>query len=163
MGSKPKTASKLETDVAAALAEFEKKYPETKGKAYLTSGNRTIEEQLQIILDPKYEKNYSNIKERFKSKYNIKTLPARENLTKEQVKWWHDEIEKQAGKPKGFAHVGGHAQDISVKNLTDKEKQNLSLFLNSKNLKVYNENYSKSKVTFGVPLNQANLFHITRK
>ncbi|WP_299439549.1 hypothetical protein [uncultured Rhodospira sp.] len=149
--------------MAAALDEFEKKYPITKGKAYLTSGNRTIEEQLQIILDPKYEKNYPNIKGRFKSKYKLKTLPKRGELTKEQVEWWNSEIAKQAGKPNGFAHVGGYAQDISVKNLTDEEKQKLTLMLNSKGFRVYNEHYSKSKVTFGVPIGQANLFHLTRK
>ena len=53
-------------DVKAALDEFEKENPKLKGLAYLTSGDRTVEEQLVIILDPKRKDNYLNIKERFK-------------------------------------------------------------------------------------------------
>ena len=53
-------------ETKAALEEFEKNNTGLKGQAYLTSGNRTVDEQLEIILDPKRKDNYINIKERFR-------------------------------------------------------------------------------------------------
>jgi hypothetical protein len=163
MGKGTTKTSALAQNLAAILTEFETKYPGAVGKAYLTSGNRTIEEQLEIILDPKNKKNYPNIKNRFLSAFKISTLPTRKNLTPAQVKWWHQEIGKQAGIPGGFAHVGGKAQDISVKNLSDNEKQNFAILLNQKGYKILYEHYSSAGTKFGVPLSQANLFHVTKK
>ena len=67
-------------DVKAALADFEKDNPKLAGKAYLTSGDRSVAEQIEIILDPKREDNYLHIKERFKSKCKLKAPPARADL-----------------------------------------------------------------------------------
>ena len=59
-------------DVKAALADFEKDNPKLAGKAYLTSGDRSVAEQIEIILDPKREDNYLHIKERFKSNASLR-------------------------------------------------------------------------------------------
>ncbi len=148
-------------DTKAALEQFEKDNPTLKGKAYLTSGNRTVDEQLDIILDPKRKDNYLNIKERFKKKYDLKELPKRADLTEEQVKWWKDEIELQAGKSPGFPHVGGKAQDVSVKNLDKDGKGKLKKALEAKKLKVLMEKVTGTDSQYGVSLDQANVFHVT--
>src|SRR4029079_8209415 len=102
----------IASEAKALVAEFEKENPDYKGKAYLTSGDRTWEEQLDIILDPKRKSNYLNIKKRFLKEFDLKELPDdRSDLDKDQLAWWKKEIMAQAGKPDGFAHVGGKAQD----------------------------------------------------
>jgi hypothetical protein len=113
-------------EVKSAIEEFEKDNPTLKGKAYLTSGDRSVEEQIDIILDPKREDNYLNIKERFKSQYKLSALPLRRDLTAAQVAWWEAEVKKQAGKSPGFPHVGDfavlcsnrHHTNIAVKSQT---------------------------------------------
>lgn len=149
-------------DTKAALEAFEKDNPDRKGEAYLTSGSRTVDEQLEIILDPKRKDNYLNIKERFKKAYKLDALPARGDLTEEQVKWWRDEIELQAGKSPGFPHVGGHAQDVSVKNLDKDGKEKLKKALEAKSLKVLMEKVTGTDSQYGVSLEQANVFHVTK-
>ena len=70
----------------------------------LTSGSRTWEDQLDIILQPKRKDSYKNIKSRFLKKFSLRDLPEkRKELSKEQLTWWRTEINKQAGKPTGTA------------------------------------------------------------
>src|SRR5262245_23588713 len=137
-------------DTKIAVEDFEKDNPALKGKAYLTSGNRTVEEQLDIILDPKRKDNYLNIKERFKKKYKLKELPKRSDLNEKQTKWWKHEIELQAGKSPGFPHVGGHAQDVSVKNLDKDGKDKLKKKLEAKKLKILMEKVTGTDSQYGV-------------
>jgi hypothetical protein len=149
-------------DMKTALEEFEKDNPKLKGKAYLTSGNRTVDEQLDIILDPKRKDNYLNIKERFKKAYKLKELPKRADLTADQVKWWKDEIQLQAGKSPGFPHVGGYAQDDSVKNLDKDGKDKLKKTIEAKKLKILMEKVTGTESEYGVSLENANVFHVTK-
>ena len=100
----------IASDVKALVAEFEKENPAYKGKACLTSGDRSWEEQLDIILDPKRKNNYPNIKKSFLKEFELKDLADdRSDLEKDQLAWWKKAILAQAGKPDGFAHVGGKA------------------------------------------------------
>ena len=156
----------IDADAKAAIAEFEKANPALKGKAYLSKGggSRTWEEQLDIILDPKRKKNYLNIKGRFLKKFSLKTLPAkRSDLSKDQLAWWKTEIMKQAGKPDGFAHVGGKAQDVSVKNLKDDGKTKLKEIIEKKGLNVLLEKVTATSSEYGVSLGAANVFHVYKK
>lgn len=148
-------------DVKAALKKFEEANTGTAGKAYLTSGDRTVAEQIEIILDPKRKDNYLNIKQRFKSKYELKALPARNELTDEQVKWWETEVQAQAGKSDGFAHIGGYAQDVSVKNLSNDEKIALKKTLEDAKLSVLMEKVTGTDSEYGVSSESANVFHVT--
>jgi len=107
----------VKSEVQAVKKKFEKTNRKYIGKAYLTSGSRTWKEQLEIIINPKRKKNYINIKSRFKKKYKLKVIPTSAKMTAKQLAWWQTEIGKQAGKSPGFPHVGGKAQDVSVKNL----------------------------------------------
>jgi len=149
-------------DAKKAVQAFEEENPKLKGKAVLTSGSRTWEEQLDIILDPKRKKNYPNIKKRFLQEFkDLKELPSkRKELTKEQLDWWEKEINKQAGKPDGFAHVGGNAQDISVASLDDEGKKALEAKLTDAKLKVYYEYVTSTDSEYGVSLSKANVFHV---
>lgn len=149
-------------DVKAAVDEFESENPKLKGQAYLTSGNRSVEEQLEIILDPKRKDNYLNIKERFKQKFKLDDLPARKDLSDEQVKWWQKEIELQAGKSPGFPHVGGYAQDVSVKNLDKEGKNALKKKIESKSMSILMEKVTGTESEYGVSLENANVFHVTK-
>lgn len=150
-------------DVKAALDEFEKENPKLVGKAYLTSGDRTVDEQIDIVFDPKREDNYINIKQRFKSKYKLDKLPARGVLTEEQSKWWQTEVKAQAGKSPGFPHVGGLAQDVSVKNLSKDERSKLHKKIESKKLSILMEKVTGTESQYGVSIDDATVFHVTAK
>jgi hypothetical protein len=151
----------VKDDAKAALDSFEKENPTLVGKAYLTSGDRTVDEQIEIILDPKREDNYLNCKERFKSKFKLKTLPERGALTAEQLTWWQAEVKAQAGKSPGFPHVGGYAQDISVKNLTNDQKIKLKKKLEDNKLSILMEKVTGDTSQYGVSSENATVFHVT--
>ncbi len=151
----------IKDDVSAALKTFEEQNPDAKGKAYLTSGSRTWHEQLDIILQPKRAKNYTNIKGRFLKKFKKQKLPAkRDDMSEAELTWWQTEINAQAGKVPGFAHVGGFAQDVSVKNLTTEQKKALKKVLSDKNVKVLPERVLATTSQFkNVTIEKANVFH----
>lgn len=149
----------IESDVKGLVADFEKENPTYKGKAVLTSGDRTWEEQLDIILDPKRKNNYPNIKKRFLAKFKLEELPAkRSDLEKDQLAWWKTEIMAQAGKPDGFAHVGGKAQDVSVKGLDKDGRSKLKEKLETK-VKVLMEKVTGTESEYGVSIDAATVFH----
>lgn len=145
----------------SALNDFEKENPKLVGKAYLTSGDRSISEQIEIILDPKRKDNYVHIKERFKSKYKLEKLPDYGALTEEQSQWWEENVKLQAGKSPGFPHVGGHAQDVSVKNLTKDDKIKLKKKFEQNKLKILMEKVTGSTSEYGVSVDAATVFHVT--
>jgi hypothetical protein len=149
-------------DAKKAVKAFEEANPKMKGKATLTSGSRTWEEQLDIILDPKRKENYKNIKANFLKQFkDVKELPAkRKDLTKEQLTWWEDEIMKQAGKSPGFPHVGGKAQDIVVGGFKLDEKKALVEKLEEAKLKILYEYVTKNESEYNVSLSKANVFHV---
>ena len=149
----------IEADVKALVADFEKENPDYKGKAYLTSGDRSWQEQLDILLDPKRKNNYPNIKKSFLDKFKLKVLPAkRADLDKAQLDWWQKAIMAQAGKPDGFAHVGGKAQDVSVKNLDKDGRLKLKQKIESK-LKILLEKVTDTDSVYGVTIDAATVFH----
>lgn len=146
--------------VKKLVLEFENENPKLKGKAYLTSGSRTWQEQLDIILEPKRKENYLNIKKRFMTKYKLKALPKkRADLTKDQLAWWKAGIMKQAGRSPGFPHVGGKAQDVSVKNLELEDKKKLKTKIKTK-YKILLEKVTGTTSKYGVPISSANVFHV---
>jgi len=149
----------IASDVKALVAEFETENPDYKGKAYLTSGDRTWEEQLDIILDPKRKNNYPNIKKRFLKDCGLDELPAkRADLDAAELAWWKKEIMAQAGKPTGFAHVGGKAQDVSVKNLDKDGRTKLKTKLETK-VNVLMEKVTGTESVYGVTIDAATVFH----
>jgi hypothetical protein len=149
----------ITSEVRRLVAEFEKDNPTYKGKARLTSGDRTWEEQLDIILDPKRKNNYPNIKRSFLAKFKLKDLPTKAaDLEKDQLAWWKAAILAQAGKPKGFAHVGGKAQDVSVKNLDREGRSKLKDKLETK-VNVLMEKVTGTESVYGVSLDAATVFH----
>jgi len=152
----------IKEKVKAALKTFEKENPKLKNKAYCTSGSRSWENQLDIIINPKRKKNYLPIKKRFLKKFStLKNLPeTRKGMTKEQLEWWKAEIMKQAGKSPGFPHVGGKAQDVSVKKLTLEGKKALKKILEDAKLKILLEYVTGDDSDYGVKINKANVFHI---
>ena len=121
-----------------------------------------VKDQLDIILNPKRKKNYPNIKKRFLAKFKEhKVLPSkRKDLAKDQLAWWKTNIMAQAGKPKGFAHIGGNAQDISVKNLDTSGKTELKKKLEKAKFKIFMEFVTSSTSIYGVDIKKANVFHV---
>jgi hypothetical protein len=149
----------IASDVKSLVTDFEKDNPAYKGKAILTSGDRSWEEQLNIILDPKRKNNYLNIKKRFLDKFKLKELPAkRADLEKDQLDWWKKEIMAQAGKPDGFAHVGGKAQDVEIKNLDKDGRTKLKAKLETK-VKILMEKVTATESEYGVSMDAATVFH----
>lgn len=152
----------IETEVRKLIVEFEKQQPALRGKVYLTSGNRTWQEQLDIILAPDQQLNYPNIKREFKTAFGYETLPITQaELNKTELQWWEREIMLQAGISPGFPHVGGMAQDISVKNLTITERKMLKAKLEPY-FGILLEKISGTKSIYGVDIAEANLFHLYR-
>ena len=150
----------IKDDVKKAIETFETENPKMKGKAYLTSGNRKWEDQLDIILQPKRAKNYLNIKANYKKKFSVKELPKkRSDMDKDQLAWWKKEIMKQAGKSPGFPHVGGKAQDVSVKALGTSDKQSLQKIMKAAKIKILFEKVSGSTSDYSVAIGKANVFH----
>lgn len=149
----------IASDVKSLVTDFEKENPDYKGKAYLTSGDRSWEEQLDIILDPKRKNNYPNIKKRFLKEFELEELPAkRADLESDQLAWWKKEIMAQAGKPDGFAHVGGKAQDVSVKNLDKDGRTKLKAKLETK-VDILMEKVTGDDSVYGVAIEAATVFH----
>ncbi len=150
----------ITVEVKSLLSEFEEENPDLKGKAYLTSADRTWQEQLDIILDVKRKKNYPGIKKRFLEKFELEELPLRRgDLTREQLGWWETEIMKQAGLSNGFPHVGGKAQDVSVRNLDLKAKQKLQEKIETK-FSILMEKVTGDDSEYGVSITAANVFHV---
>lgn len=156
--------STVHEKLVQALIEFESSYPDYKGKAYLTDadgypttgdGSRTWQQQMVIILER--PTSYPNISKRFKAKFKIQ-LPAKsEDMTSEMLSWWEKEIMAQAGKPTGFAHVGGRAQDVSVKYLDLTGKKLLAKCIQSFGLGIIYE--ISDPPEYFVTIERANLFH----
>ena len=153
----------LQDSARNALKEFEADNPEAAGKARVTSLSRTPEKQTDIIVSR--EKSYPGINSRFKKEFSVNALPKYKDLTPSQLKWFVGEVMKQAGKSPGFAHVGGKALDISVRDLSTAQKQSLLDRITSGGgmgvlfEKVHGDN-AKYK---GVSLEDANVFHIYQK
>ena len=138
-----------------ALSQFERDNPQYAGKAYLTGGNgeRTWQRQMEFILER--PNSYPNISKRFTNKFGLQ-LPARaSDMTSEMLNWWEREIMAQAGRPDGFAHVGGKAQDISVRNLDSNGKSLLEQYIRSNNMGIIYE----TPPTYYVSLESATVFH----
>ncbi len=151
---------KIATEVKNFIFEFEKRYPDLSGKIYLTSGDRTWQEQLDIILASAQQANYPNIKHSFKVAFGYAKLPKTSSeLNRIELQWWQREIMQQAGVSPGFPHVGGMAQDISVKLLTLAERQKLKIELEP-HFGILLEKISETKSVYGVELSEANLFHL---
>lgn len=151
----------IKTEVKTALGTFEKNNATYKGKAYLTSGSRTWRNQLEIIINPKRRNNYLNIKSRFKRKFGIAAIPnPSSRMTAAQLAWWQTEIGKQAGKSPGFPHVGGKAQDVSVKNLDLAGKRLLKAALEAAGLSILLEKVTGTTSKYGVTIDKANVFHV---
>jgi hypothetical protein len=70
---------------------------------------------------------------------------------------------KQAGKPNGFAHVGGKAQDVSLRNLGADERKKLREALENAGYGVLNEYVTSSASDYGVDINDATVFHVFKK
>jgi hypothetical protein len=152
----------IKQDVDKALEAFEEANPKLKGKVRITDMDRTWQQQLVYVLERAEE--YPNITSRFEQKFpeTEDKWPTKPNqLTAEQLTWWKTEILKQAGKPKGFAHVGGNAVDLSVRNLNNEGKQLLKTELNGVGVKILMEYVNGRNSKYGVSIARANVFHCT--
>jgi hypothetical protein len=103
-----------ESAVNAVLKEFYDENPGNDAKgARITDSDRTWQEQLDFILQR--PQSYPNITNRFCKDFKLDKPPAKQgDLDAKQLKWWDTEINKQAGVPGGFMHVGGKAVDVGV-------------------------------------------------
>ena len=142
--------------VTYALSMFEHDYPEHAGKARLTGGNgeRTWQRQMEFILER--PDKYANISRRFTQTFNVQLPTAASTMTDEMLIWWEREIMAQAGKPNGFAHIGGKAQDISVRNLGLKEKLLLETYIKNQGMGIIYEIPPKE---YYVSIDRATVFH----
>jgi hypothetical protein len=107
----------------SAVAQFESSYPDYRGKVSLTggTGERTWEQQMEFCLTRPTQ--YPNICRRFTTIFGVELPSPSSKMTEEMRAWWQREIMAQAGRPDGFAHIGGKAQDVWVADLDNQGKQ----------------------------------------
>lgn len=79
------------------------------------------------------------------------------------MKWWESNVLEQAGKSPGFPHVGGLAQDISVKNLLTDDKIKLKKIIEFKKMSILMEKVTGTESDYGVSIDAATVFHVTAK
>ena len=152
----------ITSQVATVVAAFQKENPKA-GKVELTGADRTVEEELDFILDPGRKGQYPVILKAFTSKFKVKELPSKKEMTPEQKKWCEKYIKDEAGKPPPnghYAHVGGRAQDVSVKTLKKDDRQKLRDMLEKAGFEVTNEAISNKKSTYYVTIDAATVFHV---
>ena len=127
----------------------------------ITSQDRSWQDQLRIILDPRFSNSYTNIKNNFRSYAGLSSLPSYSEVSanRDWMNWWERSIMEQAGRPNGFPHVGGRAVDVSVRSLNIQQKQNFAQILRNKGVDVIFEYYGGSSSEFRVSIERANLFH----
>jgi hypothetical protein len=133
--------------VELALSQFNREYPEYAAKASITNTNRLWQDQMRIILSR--PDSYPNISRHFAKEFGL-SLPTSQSMTSEMLKWWETEINKQAGRADGFAHVGGKAVDVSVKNLDSTGTQLLAGVLQNNGLRILYEENETYKNTYFV-------------
>jgi hypothetical protein len=153
----------IKSDVDKALEAFEEANPSLKGKVRITDMERTWEEQLVYCLErPKaYPESTRNFIKAFpETKDDWPDEPRQ--LTPEQRSWWKNNILKQAGKSPGFAHVGGSAVDLRVRDLNNEGKQLLKKELDDVGVKILMEKVNGSNSQYNVSISQANVFHCTK-
>jgi hypothetical protein len=127
----------------------------------ITSEDRSWQDQLRIILDPRFSSSYTNIKNNFRSYAGLSSLPTYSEVSANRgwMDWWERNILAQAGRPDGFPHVGGRAVDVSVRSLTTQQKQAFAQILRNKGIEVIFEYYGGNSSEFHVSIERANLFH----
>jgi hypothetical protein len=154
----------ITSQVDAVVKAFRKENPKT-GKVELTGADRSIEAELDSILDPGRKEQYPVILKAFTSKFKVKELPSKKEMTPEQKKWCEKFIKDEAGKPPPnghYAHVRGRAQDVSVKNLKKDERQKLRNMLEKAGFHVTNEKISNKKSTYYVTIDSTTVFHVVK-
>jgi hypothetical protein len=154
----------ITSQVAAVVKAFQKENPKA-GRVALTGADRSIETELDFILDPSRKGQYPVILKAFTSKFKLKELPSKKEMTPEQRKWCEKFIKDEAGKPPPnghYAHVGGRAQDVSVKNLKTDERKKLRDALKQAGFDVTNEKISSKKSTYYVDIDSATVFHVVK-
>jgi hypothetical protein len=127
----------------------------------ITSESRSWQEQLRIILNPRYSGSYTESKNNFLSYTGLSSLPTYSEVSanRDWMNWWEGNITAQAGRPNGFPHVGGRAVDVSVRSLNTRQKQDFAQILRNKGVEVIFEYYGGSSSEFNVSIERANLFH----
>ena len=138
--------AQVRSKVDAALAQFAREYPEYAGKAYVSSEDRTWQRQMEIILER--PQSYKNISGRFTERFGVSLPAPASSMTSEMRAWWEREIMAQAGLPNGFAHVGGKAVDVSVKNVDSKGTQLLAGILQRNGLRILYEQGAKYESSY---------------
>ena len=155
--------AQVESIVNDAISEF-KAYGDPSVQSVeinITSQERSWEDQLMIILDPRFSDSYTNIKNRFLSYAVLTSLPSYTEVSEnwDWMNWWESNIMDQAGQPNGFPHVGGRAVDVSVWSLNTQQKENFARILENKGVNIIFEYYGGSSSDFHVSIESANLFH----
>ncbi|GHT90319.1 hypothetical protein FACS1894137_19700 [Spirochaetia bacterium] len=128
--------AQVSAKVNAALSQFESEYPEYAGKAYTTSNERTWQRQLEIILE---RPNSYPATTAFKTRFKKDPPRTTSGLSSEELEWFKNYILERAGLPTGFAHVGGNAVDVSVRNLNSQGTQLLARVLQNNGLSILYE------------------------
>ena len=146
--------------VNSAISQY-KEHLNPSANIYISSENRTWQQQLEIILNPRFSGSYTNIKREFLSYSGLSSLPPYSQVfaNLDWMNWWERGIMAQAGKPNGFPHVGGRAVDVSVRSLNSQQKADFAQILRNKGVEVIYEYFGCSNSEFHVSIERANLFH----
>lgn len=146
----------IEKRVRPVVNAFAKENP-TAARIVFTGSDRTPEKQLHFICER--PKQYPVIGKAFRAEFKA-DIPTEKALKPEQKKWCLCFITDLAGKAGAYAHVGGKAQDLWVKELKTEERKKLDVMLKKSGFKVIYEMVSGSKSDYHAKMENTNVFHV---
>jgi len=157
-------SAQVSSVVSRAMEQYRQQNQSVPNSFRISSDNRSWQEQLDIILKSQ-SSSYPNIKRDFLRYSGLSQLPTGSEVARNSDwwYWWEENIMKQAGIPGGFAHVGGKAVDVSVRDLNNQQKAAFLRILQNNGVKVLMEYYDTNtrNAQFDVSIERANLFHCT--
>jgi hypothetical protein len=146
----------IEAKVRPVVAAFKKENP-SAAEVKFTGGDRPAEKELGFICERPTQ--YPIIGKAFKAKFKA-DIPSAKEMQSDQRKWCLCFINDLAGKAGAYAHVGGKAQDLLVKDLTLEERKKLDAKLRKAGFKILYETIAGSKSNYHAKMESTTLFHV---
>jgi hypothetical protein len=146
----------IESKVRPVVAAFKKENPSAKDVVF-TGSDRSADDELGLICERPTQ--YPVIGKAFRGKFKAE-IPSAKTMEADQKKWCLCFINGLAGKAGAYAHVGGKAQDLRVKDLTIEERRKLDGKLKKAGFKILYETIAGSKSNYHATIENTTHFHV---
>jgi hypothetical protein len=146
----------IEGRVKTVVAAFKKENP-SAAEVVFTGSDRSAEKELAFVCERPAQ--YPVIGKAFKGKFQA-DIPGEKQMKPDQRKWCLCFINDLAGKAGAYAHVGGKAQDLRVKDLSLEERKKLDAKLRKAGFKILYELIAGSKSNYHAKMENTTHFHV---